>query len=442
MTFRFRIQLAEPGLLVLAVSAVGLGGCDAAESRYAVVDTPTPIPSQVEGPPRPPDEVNEPDPELVAKCVRGTGRNAQGECEALRRQELDHVQRIQLPRGDFVMGDIPVRYDASKARKEPKSSWSGNPPRQAHVEAYWLDFHEVTRSAYAKCVADGKCTEAKCAVGQEPKFKQEGDELGQVPQTCVTHAQAEAFCQAHGGRLPTEAEWEFAARGVDARIFPWGNDVRDEYRQALLPVTGPVDLSYFGMRGMGTNAIEWVAETFELDAGLAAFVSEPFRDPQGPLAKWRSAQGEAHVVKGGRAGARSGQAGPASQTGFRCAADLAPDETPLDTPDPSVAVPLVVNGAGVQFFGGVAEATTRREAEAFCAALSVPAGGEALTGWRLPTFDEVSGNAGVFRGPGPFWTQASAAEQQGEGPRVLPDDPWVSIDVEPAEALAARCIRP
>ena len=223
MTFRLRIHV------VFTASAIGLGGCDAAESRYDVVDTPTPVPSKVEGPPRPPDEVAEPDPELVAKCVRGTGRNAEGECEALRRQELDYVQRIQLPRGDFVMGDIPVRYDASKTRKDPKSSWSGNPPRQARVEALWLDLHEVTRSAYAKCVADGKCTEAKCQPGQEPTFKQTGEELGEVPQTCVTHAQAEAFCQAYGGRLPTEAEWEFAARGVDARIFPWGNEVRDEY---------------------------------------------------------------------------------------------------------------------------------------------------------------------------------------------------------------------
>ena len=253
--------------------------------------------------------------------------------------------------------------------------------------------------------------------------------------------QAEAFCKAHGGRLPTEAQWEFAARGVDARIFPWGNEIRDEFRQALLPVSGPVDISYFGMRGMGTNAFEWVAEPFELDAGLKEFVTRPFRKRGSPLSKWLKAQGDAYVVKGGRAGSRTARSDADPSVGFRCAADLAEGEAGLDTPEPAAMVPLIVNGSGVQFFGGVAEVATRAEAEAFCSNLEVPVAGETMTGWRLPTLEEIEANAGVFRGPGPFWTQGGAAEQQGEGSRAKPDDPWKAIQADPAEGLAARCIR-
>ena len=232
------------------------------------------------------------------------------------------------------------------------------------------------------------------------------------------------FCKTKEGRLPTEKEWEYAARGPDARIFPWGNQIRDEYRAVLSPVVGGmVDRSYFGFLGLGTNAREWVADPFELDAGLKAFVGKPFRSGSGPLTKLMKSMPKSWVTKGGRAGARRPDSAAAPDVGFRCAADLAPEVKALDLPAQASGVPLVVGGTTIEVFGGVAEAVTRAEAKAFCKALDVTAGGTRLTDWRLPTLEEITRNRAVFRGPGPFWTAEGAAAQRGESGTKKPDDP-------------------
>ena len=434
---------------LLALAVLLGSACDAKEPVYPIADTPQPQPQPVEvaAPPQPTDEAKpQIDPEKVAKCVRGTGRKADGTCEALRTREApgdQHAQQVQLPKGVFVMGDIPGRYDANRIRESMKSEWSGQPPRIAASEAFWLDLHEVTRSAYAKCVEAGKCTPAKCDEDQDDVGERYSEEvLALVPQTCVTRAQAQAFCEASGGRLPTETEWEYAARGPDGRRFPWGNDIRDEYRGVLTPVNGLVDTSYFGFRGMGSNALEWVSGSFELDAGLKPFLTEPFRS-DGAFTKAYASAPEAGVAKGGRAGFRRESAEPNAMLGFRCAADLGPDEAALEVPETVAPVPLVASGADLQFFGGVAEGVTKAEAEAFCAALKVPWNDQFLEGWRLPTFDEVKLAAEVFRGPGPFWASGSSVAQQPEreGLTARADAPWIETEEAPSEPLAARCVR-
>lgn len=446
MTFS-RAAAARPHLLRCLLSVLTcLVACDSESTRqWDAVDQPPPVPREVAGPdiaPEEPVEPGEPDPSLVQQCVRGTGKNEQGECEALRRRESERGQQVQMPRGTFVMGDIPDRYDAQAVREEPRSRWSGNPPRQLDIEGYWIDLHEVTRGAYAACVEQGKCTPAKCEQGELGlPADVPAEVLDSVPQTCVTHEQAEAFCQAQGGRLPTEAQWEYAARGVDARLYPWGNSFADEHRHMLMPVGGAVDLSYFGLRGMGSNALEWVAEPFALDVGLQAYVDGEFRRPDGPLTKAFAASPAGHVVKGGRAGARRQQVGFDKLVGFRCAADLEPGATALQVPAAPPPVPLIASADNLQIFGGVAEAVDRKEAEAFCEALKVEAGGSTYEDWRLPSLAEIQASADLFKGPGPFWTQEGAAVQRGEGPRPKADDPWQAEDAQSTEPLAARCVR-
>ncbi len=421
-----------------------IGACDAQPPVvHSVADAPAPVAKAVEvkSNAKPAADAPDVDPEAVSNCVRGTGKKADGTCEALRTRKAAHVQQVQLPAGAFVMGDIPTRYDADKIRTSMESRWSGQPPREVTSGAYWMDLHEVTREAYAKCVEEGACTPAVCGEGQTDGSETYSAEvLAQVPQTCVTKAQAEAFCTARGGRLPTEAEWEYAARGPDARKYPWGNVIQDEFRGVLTPVSGMVDASYFGFRGMGSNALEWVSDAFALDTGLKPYLSGEFRSG-GAFSKAYADKAPAGVAKGGRAGFRRESPSSNGLLGFRCAADVAAEETPLQVPEAVASIPLVADSGAMQIFGGVAEGVNRTEAAAFCAALRVPRADETLEGWRLPSLAEVQGAADVFRGPGPFWTADGAVRQQGAGKVAAADDPWVDAALADDAPVAARCVR-
>ncbi|MBL4683435.1 MAG: SUMF1/EgtB/PvdO family nonheme iron enzyme [Nannocystaceae bacterium] len=407
------------------------------------MDQPQGVPQKVEAPPPPPiqDKTGVTD-EAIANCGRGTGRRADGTCERLRLRAADHVQQVEIPGGRFIMGHPPDRYDTGPARAKPHVQWASQPPRYMETGSFWIDLHEVSREHYAKCVAAGKCTEATCPNGEDPTSRV-GPEMGvRLPQTCVTQAQAQAFCEAAEGRLPTEVEWEYAARGPDARPFPWGRQLKDEFHGELVPVGGMAgDLSYFGVRGMGTNAKEWTSTRFEPDSPLAQFAKD-FRREDGPLLRTRAQTPGGHVTKGGRTGYRREKVAPEAKLGFRCAGDVDPTGEQLRVPADPPTVPLVHEAsAELQLFGGIAEAVDRQEAEAFCEAISVQWQGETLADWGLPTLQEVLSITDSFRGPGPFWAAQGAVGQEGPGMRPIPTDPWVTSDIDPVEALAARCVR-
>lgn len=433
--------------LLLVLPVLPLVACDGPSSvshAYDFVDTPQPIPEKIPAPTPPVATETKSEPSSAeGDCGRGTGRNAKGECEQLHTRELEHVQQVQLPAGRFVMGDIPRDYSTESSRTDPRERWSGQPPRYAETPAFWIDLHEVTRGGYAKCVEAGKCTPAPCPDGFDPVAPFSAEAAALVPQTCVTHEQAQAFCEAHGGRLPTEVEWEYAARGPDARLYPWGNDLRDEYMAMLVPVTSSIgDASYFGIRGMGTSALEWIADAYAIDVGLRGFVREPFRRADGPLRKAEATRGSRFVIKGGKAGLRREQLATADRrVGFRCAAELGADEVALQVPAEPPSIPILRDaGSGLQVFGGVAEAVDRREAEAFCSVLRVDFDGKTYEGWRLPSLTEIQAIREVFRGPGPFWAAEGAVAQK-EGSKAGPDEPWETSEAADGDALAARCVR-
>lgn len=424
-------------LLVLACA------CDRAAAKHSNVDQPDPIPQPRLAPPPKvePPKVDPAGNTIAPECTRGTGRNEAGECVTLSTRQLAHVQQVQIPGGDFVVGDAPSDYDFSKARAAPKLRWAGQPPRFAKSDGFWIDFHEVTRAAYEACVARGKCTKPVCDPA-ERIAKIPPESLPNLPQTCVSHEQAEKYCATQGGRLPTEIEWEYAARGVDARLFPWGSEIRDEYMAGLMSVNLEIaDTGYFGLRSQGSSATEWVADVFDRDAPLATYLEGPFRDPEGPLAKALGKQPLQHVFKSARLGDRYPEDDADAMLGFRCAADLGGEVPRLLVPVAPKPLPMVRPLETLRLFGGIAEAVSLAEAKTFCERLTVNAEGRKWTDWRLPTLAEVNGIAEAFRGPGPFWSASDGPIAQVAG--AAPTDRWVTLesaDGKNGDALAARCV--
>jgi formylglycine-generating enzyme required for sulfatase activity len=162
------------------------------------------------------------------------------------------------------------------------------------THGYWIDADEVTNAAFAAFTTAGGYTNQAvwsaagwtwlshrvtgnlplACVGDDPS----------LPRLCVTWFEADAYARWRGGRLPSEAEWEFAARGPDSRIYPWGQTF-DAARANVVDSVGPVPVggypagaSWVGARDMAGNAMEWVADWLD----PTWYAHSPTDDPTGP----------------------------------------------------------------------------------------------------------------------------------------------------------------
>jgi formylglycine-generating enzyme required for sulfatase activity len=156
------------------------------------------------------------------------------------------------------------------------------------ISAFAIDKTEVTQAEYTSCVKAGKCSAPTCDWDCS---------ASNVPAGCVNFADAKAYCAFGGGRLPTEAEWELAARGTDARVYPWGNDAptcdlvnMDGCGEKAADVgSHPKGASPYGAMDMAGNVVEMVADFY----GADYYAMSPMMDPKGP------ASGEHYVGRGG-----------------------------------------------------------------------------------------------------------------------------------------------
>ncbi len=156
---------------------------------------------------------------------------------------------VYVPAGPYLMGvDRPTPDIES-------------PLHQADLPAFWIDRLEVSNAAYGRCVAAGACSEP-----QDLRFFT-NPAYADHPVVFVTWRQAAVYCRWAGKRLPTEAEWEKAARGPDGRAYPWGSRADPGRLNAGNWVGGtrpvgsyPRGASPYGALDMAGNVWEWVQD--------------------------------------------------------------------------------------------------------------------------------------------------------------------------------------
>lgn len=169
---------------------------------------------------------------------------------------------IEVPASTYTAGLNPTDVP-SELRQIP--NWqllTQGGRREVHVGSFEIQAAEVTNSAYAKFVAStGRRAPSHWPDGRPPQGKENH------PVVNVTYEDAQAYARWAGLRLPTADEWEKAARGSDARLYPWGNIFSSEASNTAESLLGstcavdafPLDRSPYGMLGMGGNAAEWTS---------------------------------------------------------------------------------------------------------------------------------------------------------------------------------------
>ncbi len=194
-------------------------------------------------------------------------------------------EMVSIPAGYFWMG---CNDEIDSECKE-----SEKPYHKVTLSTYKIDKYEVTVEQYKECVDAGVCEKRK---DQLCNFGVSGKE--NHPINCVSWVDAKTYCEWAGKRLPTEAEWEKAARGTDGRIYPWGNESAScEYSVISGCGTGetmevgskPSGASPYGVFDMSGNVREWCSDYYQDDY----YENSPSENPKGPKS------GYDRVIRGG-----------------------------------------------------------------------------------------------------------------------------------------------
>jgi formylglycine-generating enzyme required for sulfatase activity len=206
------------------------------------------------------------------------------------------VPMVLVPAGPFTMGSVSGADDEK-------------PVHKVTLDDYYIDLYEVTNARYAVCVNVGVCSSPGSDSSYSKNSYYNNPDFASYPVTYVNWNQAKTYCEWRGCRLPSEAEWEKAARGEDARQYPWGDDI-DGSRTNFCDLNCPLDYaerdindgfadtapvgsyprgaSPYGALDMAGNVWEWVADWY-----ADKYEESPEYAPPGP------AGGQYRVLRGG-----------------------------------------------------------------------------------------------------------------------------------------------
>lgn len=227
-----------------------------------------------------------------------------GAAETVKVNPKDGAEMVWVPAGEFLMGsvDADISWLIERKPKLRRELFHDEMPQhKVYLDGYWIYKYEVTVAQYRKF-----CTETGRKMPEQPAWS--GDNY---PVVNVTWYDAVAYAQWAGAQLPTEAQWEKAARGADARRYPWGNDWNEErcnnwsdtnpagsgfHGKCAAPVGSyPGCVSPYGAQDMAGNVWEWCQDVY--DPGY--YAKSPTKNPTGPE------KGEFRVLRGGSWGSSS-----------------------------------------------------------------------------------------------------------------------------------------
>jgi formylglycine-generating enzyme required for sulfatase activity len=260
----------------------------------------------------------------------------------------DDMVMIYVPSGEFEMGsdndDLDYMMQLCKEYYgDCFRGWFQNeqPVHTVVLDGFWIDRTEVTNAQYQQCVEAGGCDPPAESSSPPGDLYYGNSTYDDYPVVYVNWYQAADYCEWADARLLTEAEWEYAARGPEGRVFPWGDtfdatrvnycdancefdwadgSVDDGYGYTAPVGSYPDGVSWCGTLDLAGNVWEWVADWYD----AAYYGRSPSQNPPGP------SSGEERVRRGGswhyspdavRSTVRYGVGPDASDNflGFRCA---------------------------------------------------------------------------------------------------------------------------
>jgi eukaryotic-like serine/threonine-protein kinase len=256
--------------------------------------------------------------------------------------DKDGMILVYVPAGEFLMGSTDEQISAAmqdcvaygNSQNDCETSLGAESPQHTvYLDGFWIDRSEITNTMYEKCVVVGVCDPPYSTSSYSRTSYYGNSQYADYPVIQRDWNMANAYCDWAGRRLPSEAEWEKAARGTDGRLYPWGDQAPASnllnYNLIVSDTTKvgsyPSGASPYGALDMAGNVWEWVNDWYDENY----YANSPLENPHGP------SSGSFHGLRGGswndgsrlvRSVFRCGN-NPnciSDNFGFRCALSAAP----------------------------------------------------------------------------------------------------------------------